>query len=251
MAHQASRPADDLPLDPDLEPAEDAWHRSGRHPFPGPDSADRSADRRRRPAPDRGDHRPGGHRPPDRRAGPRSPLRPGVLAAIAAGGALGGGARYLAERAAPAGPGAFPGTTFAINVVGAFALAVLLVFVLDIWPPTRYVRPFAVVGFLGAFTTFSTWMVETAELVSHGRPAVAAGYLVGSVLAGLAAVSLGLVVGRAVLTRRTRRAARGDPGQPGRPGHPHQPGYPGYPGHPGHPAGAEPAAGPPTLTGRG
>ena len=53
-------------------------------------------------------------------------------------------------------------------------------FVLEIWPPTRYVRPFAAIGFLGAYTTFSTWMVETAELVSHDRPGLAVGYLGGS-----------------------------------------------------------------------
>lgn len=170
-----------LPVDPDLEPAEDARHRVGQQPA--------------------------GHPPWQRRGGPRARSRAGVLAAIAGGGALGGGVRYLVEQAAPAGTGAFPWATFAINVAGSFALALLLVFILEVWPPTRYLRPFAAIGFIGAFTTFSTWMVETAELVSRGQPDVAAGYLAGSVLAGLAAVSLGLVLGRAVLTRRTRRTA--------------------------------------------
>jgi CrcB protein len=141
--------------------------------------------------------------------GLRSRLRLEILAAIAAGGALGGAARYLIELALPTGRNGFPWATFAINLSGSLALAVLLVFVLEIWPPTRYVRPFAAIGFLGAYTTFSTWMVETAELVSHGRPGVAAGYLAGSLVAGLAAVSLGLVLGGAVLTRRTRTAAAG------------------------------------------
>ena len=92
-----------------------------------------------------------------------------TLAAIGAGGALGGAARYLIEQAMPADRDAFPWATFVINVSGSLALALLLVFVLEIWPPTRYVRPFAAIGFLGAYTTFSTWMVETAELVAHGR----------------------------------------------------------------------------------
>ena len=134
-------------------------------------------------------------------------LRPGVLAAIAVGGALGGAARYGMERALPTAPDTFPWATFAGNVSGSLALAVLLVFVLEIWPPTRYVRPFAAIGFLGAYTTFSTWMVETDELVAHHRPGLAAGYLAGSLGAGLAAVSLGLVVGRAVLARRSRAGA--------------------------------------------
>ncbi len=134
-------------------------------------------------------------------------VRPWILAAIAAGGALGGAARYLLEQAVPAAPGRVPWATFGINVSGSLALAVLLVFVLEIWPPTRYVRPFAAIGFLGAYTTFSTWMVETAELVAHGRAGLAVGYLAGSLVAGLAAVSFGLVLGRAVLARRGRVTA--------------------------------------------
>jgi CrcB protein len=134
-------------------------------------------------------------------------LRPGILAAIAVGGALGGAARYGIESALRTAPDAFPWATFAINVSGSLALAVLLVFVLEIWPPTRCVRPFAAIGFLGAYTTFSTWMVETDELVAHHHPGLAAGYVGGSLGAGLAAVSLGLVVGRAVLARRSRAGA--------------------------------------------
>jgi CrcB protein len=142
-----------------------------------------------------------------RRGGLAARLRPAILTAIAVGGALGAAARYLIELALPTAHNGFPWATFGINVSGSLALAVLLVFVLEIWPPTRYVRPFAGIGFLGAYTTFSTWMVETAELVAHGRPGLAAGYVAGSLVAGLAAVSLGLVLGRAALTRRGRAAA--------------------------------------------
>ena len=116
----------------------------------------------------------------------------------------------------PAGRDGFPWATFVINVSGSLALAVLLVFVLEIWPPTRYVRPFAGIGFLGAYTTFSTWMVETAELVSHGRPGLAAGYVAGSVVAGLAAVSLGLVLGRAMWPAYPRVRAQSRDAEPGR-----------------------------------
>jgi CrcB protein len=150
--------------------------------------------------------RPRDARPP-RRSGLGSRLRPKILLAIAVGGALGGAARYLIEQALPTARDAFPWATFAINVSGSLALAVLLVFVLEIWPPTRYVRPFAAIGFLGAYTTFSTWMVETTELVAHSRPGLAVGYLGGSLVAGLAAVSLGLVLGRAVLAHRSRAGA--------------------------------------------
>ena len=134
----------------------------------------------------------------------RRGAQPGTLVAVALGGALGGAARYGIQQALPAARDEFPWATFGINVSGSFVLAVLLVFVLEIWPPTRYVRPFAAIGFLGAYTTFSTWMVETAELVAHGQPGLALGYLGGSVVAGLAGVSFGLVLGRAVVARRSR-----------------------------------------------
>ncbi|MFE5083144.1 fluoride efflux transporter FluC [Streptomyces mirabilis] len=138
----------------------------------------------------------------------RSRLRKGVLAAVAFGGVLGGSARYVLGLTFPTQRGTFPLTTFAINVSGAFLLALLLVYVLEIWPPTRYVRPFAAVGFLGAFTTFSTWMVDTDHLLGHGHYAVAALNVFGSLFAGLAATALGLAIGRMVLARRVRLAAR-------------------------------------------
>jgi len=184
-----------LPIDPDLDRGRDAR----------PDGPGARSDARPDAGPDAGP----GARPGARsaRRGLGSRLRPGVLTAIAVGGALGGAARYGIEQALPAARDEFPWATFVINVSGSLALAVLLVFVLEIWPPTRYVRPFAAIGFLGAYTTFSTWMVETAELVTHDRPGLAIGYLGGSLLAGLAAVSLGLVLGRAVLARRGRARA--------------------------------------------
>lgn len=135
-------------------------------------------------------------------AKPRTGAHPRVLAAIAAGGFAGGLTRYELGLAFPTAPGAFPATTFGINVSGSFALALLLVFVLEIWPPTRYVRPLLAVGFCGAYTTFSTWMVDDDRLIAAHHYATAAWYLLGSLGAGLAATSLGLAVGRAVLARR-------------------------------------------------
>ncbi|WP_405843738.1 CrcB family protein [Streptomyces platensis] len=134
-----------------------------------------------------------------------------VLAMVALGGLLGGTARYALGLTLPAPAGTFPLTTFAINVSGSFLLALLLVYVLEIWPPTRYVRAFAGVGFLGSFTTFSAWMVDTDRLLGHGHPAVAAVNVFGSLAAGLAATVLGLAVGR--LARRARGATRSGRGR--------------------------------------
>jgi CrcB protein len=115
-----------------------------------------------------------------------------VLAAVAIGGALGGPVRYGLGMAFPTAPHTFPATTFVINVTGSFVLALLLVFILDIWPPTTYVRPFLCVGFLGAYTTFSTWMVDTDRLLAAGAYPAAAANVLLSLAAGIAATSLGL-----------------------------------------------------------
>lgn len=126
-----------------------------------------------------------------------------VVAVIAAGGFLGGPTRYLLGQAFPTAPHTFPTTTFVINVTGAFILAVLLVCVIEVWPPTRYVRPFGAVGFLGAYTTFSTWMIDTDRLLAAGRYGFAALDVLGSLLVGLVATALGIFLARAVLVRRS------------------------------------------------
>ena len=121
---------------------------------------------------------------------------PRILAAVAAGGFLGGEARYLLGLAFPTGRGTFPATIFAVNVSGAFVLALLLALILEVWRPTRYARPLWCTGFCGAYTTFSTWMVDTDRLVSAGRYGLAAANLFGALAAGLLATMLGVSLGR-------------------------------------------------------
>lgn len=134
----------------------------------------------------------------DARTGRIPPIAPRVVLAVFVGGVFGGLARYAIGRAAPPPAGGFPWDIFAINLGGAFALAVLLVLVIEILPPTTYVRPSLGTGFLGAFTTFSSLAVAADHLAAHGHPATAAGYVVASVVGGLAAAWLGLALGRAV-----------------------------------------------------
>ena len=78
-------------------------------------------------------------------------------------------ARYQVAQLVRVGPDRFPWATFWTNVSGSLVLGFLLVLVIHRFPPTRFVRPFFATGFLGAFTTFSTFAVETDLLVALRR----------------------------------------------------------------------------------
>jgi fluoride exporter len=152
---------------------------------------------------------PGQRRPPGPR--PLRRLRRGlarrrdVLALISLGGAIGSLARWALAELLPHAPSAFPWATALTNVTGCFALGVLMVLALEVWPPSRYLRPFAGVGVLGGYTTFSTAMLDTRSLAAVGRPALAAGYAVGTTLAALAAVVAAIVLTRVAVERKRPR----------------------------------------------
>jgi CrcB protein len=114
------------------------------------------------------------------------------LALIAAGGAVGAVGRYGLTRAFPVGADTFPTTTFAINVAGAFVLALLLETLLRRGTPDHWLRLLVGVGVLGAFTTFSTFVTEVALLVRDDHSGTAALYVAASVITGSAAVIAGL-----------------------------------------------------------
>lgn len=136
------------------------------------------------------------HRVAVRRA--RGGSGPGAadLAAIAVGGGLGSVARYLLSAAFPAGHG-FPWPIFAVNVSGCFCLGVLMIYMLEVWPPHRYLRPFLAVGLIGGYTTFSTYAGGVMTLLIGRAPGTADAYALTSVLAALVAVWFGLKTGRA------------------------------------------------------
>ena len=116
-----------------------------------------------------------------------------VGGAIAAGGAIGAIARWAIEREWPAAPGGFPTATFAINVVGCAAIGVLMVLLEEVLRGRVYVRPLVGVGFLGGFTTFSAFAVETRALVGN-HPAVALLYFIGTPTVAVLAAILGASV---------------------------------------------------------
>ena len=147
-----------------------------------------------------------GDRPSPFAARPRSRwprLPPDVLAVVFLGGCAGGLVRYAVELAWGSDALGFPYPVLAVNLAGAFVLAVVVVTVAEI-RPSRYLRPLWGTGFCGALTTFSAVVVALARLLSHERYAVAAAYLVATVVGGLLAAALGLVLTRAAAAQRRR-----------------------------------------------
>jgi fluoride exporter len=125
------------------------------------------------------------------------------VAAVAAGGAVGGSLRYGLGLAFPVLPGQFPWVIFAENLAGAFLLGLLLALMLDRWRALGLLRPFLATGVLGSFTTFSNLSLDTVHLVAQGRLALALLYSAASLVLGLAAAFAGMQAGRA-LARRGR-----------------------------------------------
>jgi CrcB protein len=111
-----------------------------------------------------------------------------VLGVIAVGGALGALARYGIAELLPTRPGHFPWGTFATNVTGCFLIGVLMVLITEVWSAHRLARPFLGVGFLGGFTTFSTYANETRALLRPGTVGLASVYLAGTLVCALLAV---------------------------------------------------------------
>jgi fluoride exporter len=120
------------------------------------------------------------------------------VAVLTLGGALGVNARYwlgvwMSYRVSPQ----FPWATFTINVSGCFAIGFLTV-LLSRWLPHPEIRLMVIVGFLGGYTTFSSYAFESLNLAERGEPLLALAYVVSSVVLGLIAVTLGAGLGRAL-----------------------------------------------------
>ena len=119
-----------------------------------------------------------------------------LVIGVALAGAIGAPARFLVERAARTRwPRPWPGGTFVVNVSGSLALGVIVGVVLaqGVDPD---VRTLVGTGFLGAYTTFSTYAYETVRVGTDRPPrrGLAVGCALGSVAASTFAAALGLAV---------------------------------------------------------
>jgi len=122
-----------------------------------------------------------------------------TVVGIAVAGACGALARYGLEGVVSRRwPGAFPWGTFVVNISGAFTLGLVFTLATERWGISPWLRSALTIGFLGAYTTFSTLALETYRLAEDRALALAAANMLGSCAAGLVAVYLGIVLGRAL-----------------------------------------------------
>lgn len=118
------------------------------------------------------------------------------LALVALGGALGAALRYLAALAAARAFGAgFPWGTLAVNVAGSLAMGLAAALLLERSGAGRGAL-FAMTGLLGGFTTYSAYSLDFVALVEQGRLALAGAYAFGTLALAVAALALGLWLGR-------------------------------------------------------
>lgn len=122
-----------------------------------------------------------------------------TLLHVALGGALGASARYLTGLAALRLLGAgFPWGTVIVNIVGSFAMGLLVVTLAQLGA-TRF-APLLMTGLLGGFTTFSAFSLDAVTLFERGDAFEAVLYIVASVLLSLAALCAGLLIARSFIT---------------------------------------------------
>ena len=122
-----------------------------------------------------------------------------VIVGVALGGALGASARWLLDRFLERHTeSVFPWSTFTINLTGCLAIGIVIETLVDRHHLPAWLRVGIVVGVLGGYTTFSTFSQETFSLLESNDVGVALAYTTTSVVAGVLAVYLGTLLGRAL-----------------------------------------------------
>lgn len=123
-----------------------------------------------------------------------------TITSIAAGGAMGALARHgvnvVSSHALGTG---FPYGTLFVNIMGSFIMGCLIASFAHIWQPPKTVQPFLITGFLGAFTTFSTFSLDAVALYERGAYMLSAGYIAGSVILSIGALFAGLTLIRGIV----------------------------------------------------
>jgi fluoride exporter len=130
----------------------------------------------------------------------RHRLAPGLLIAVALGGAAGTLLRAEVAETLPPSSTGFPWGILLVNLVGCAVVGFVMVAALERVAPSRYFRPLVGTGFCGGLTTFSTFVVQVDLLVRAGHVPTALWYVMASLLGGLAATRAAVVLARAAWT---------------------------------------------------
>lgn len=119
------------------------------------------------------------------------------IIAIAVGGAFGAVGRYATSMWVYHLMGRdFPYGTLAVNLFGSFAMGILSILLIERINVAPELKSFLLVGFLGAYTTFSTFSIETVNLINHGEMIKAGVNMLLSVFVCVVACWLGMILGR-------------------------------------------------------
>ena len=110
------------------------------------------------------------------------------IAAVFAGGFVGALARAGVVEALPHAAGAWPWSTFLVNVAGTLLLGYATTRLQERLPLSAYRRPFLGTGICGALTTFSTMQLEVLDMLEADAVALAAAYVAASLAVGFAAI---------------------------------------------------------------
>jgi fluoride exporter len=114
--------------------------------------------------------------------------------AVAIGGALGSVTRYGVALLLPTLPGKFPWSTFIVNFVGSFLIGIAYVLIVQKPILSPELRLWLMTGFLGGFTTFSSFSLEALQLWQQGQNLQALIYVISSVVCCLIAVALAVTL---------------------------------------------------------
>ena len=123
-----------------------------------------------------------------------------IVAAVAAGGAVGSAARYVMTLVMQRFLGSeFPWWTISVNVLGSFVMGVVMTAIADRWSVGQIGQAFIMVGILGGFTTFSAFSLDAVALLERNAAIEAGAYIIGSVTLSIVGLFAGIALTRLIL----------------------------------------------------